>query len=146
MHLEDSEKVFRYLRASDYQRSEAGFVVHSTAFNDRNETPSIDIASKCPGGVPQNLLEDISAVVFLFVRQVRGLRIGSSANSEHYSLDVIPRPEPSNSAHGQIESAPPYTHKSHFKKVKEALAIIAGKQFQSSQVISDAPGMTHTLL
>jgi hypothetical protein len=119
-------------------------MISSTAFNDRHERPSVDLASLCPGEVPQSQLQNVAAVGFLLVEQVRALPVSLKLGDEpfQYALDVEPRPIAANPAHAQIESVPVYAKKTHFRKVKEALSRIleSGTQWAIRPVAQDPEG------
>jgi len=60
----------------------------------------------------------------------------AEAGRTHYAIDVLARPifagnpegEPENLSHAQIEADPAYRSKSRFRKLKEALALLANNR------------------
>lgn len=141
--LSDDETVFRHLPRGPGHWEPSGdgkLRVMPTAFNDRGQKPSVDIARLCPGGVPQTLLSRENGVLRLWVRQVRGVKDVTVQDAKQhvvqvYAFDVVPRPiagPPANPAHAQIEASPAFSSDRHFRKLRIALAIIctAGDQWQ----------------
>ena len=109
----------------------------SSAFNDRFQKPSVDLASKRAGPHETKLAESDGVVSLLTVdvRSIATIKNEGSAPGEPlvYYVDVIARPilpgniagQLPNLAHAQIETSPGLKTSSRFKKLKEALAQLA---------------------
>lgn len=111
----------------------------STAFNDRTQKPSVDRA-KLRGSPNETKLAVTDGVISLVALEIRAISIENVDAAEgeppQYSVDVIPRPIPVNNpdglpenrAHAQVETTPLLASPSRFKKLKEALAILASNR------------------
>ena len=102
-------------------------IVKPGAFNDRSQKPSVDVVRLCPERQPQPHLRPEDGVLELSVGTVRAcgrieIRGKRGEVTKSYTADVWLRPEESNLAHAQIEAAPDFNSKKHFRKLKIALA------------------------
>lgn len=112
----------------------------SSAFNDRSQKPSVDLASKRLGPQETRLVESDGVVSLLTVavRSIATIKNEGSAPGEPavYYVNVVPRPilpgnaqgQLPNPAHAQIETSPSLKTSSRFKKLKEALAQLASRR------------------
>jgi len=141
-HVPDCEVLYRRVpNALEFFAAVPGECrLSSSAFNDRNQKPSVDLASKRVGPEETKLVETDGVVSLLTsdVRAIATLKNEGAADGEPsvYYVDVIPRPIPAdveigvraNPAHAQIETSPGLKTSSRFKKLKEALAQLASRR------------------
>lgn len=137
--VEDCEVLYRAVRAdcNEYRIEEDGtlrFTVN--AFNDSGNKPSVDRSSMRPDprDTRLNASDGVTAVVTSDVRNIGPVSVEAPDGKVSYAVDVQHRPlaksetQPKeNIAHCQIE-CDPEIKRSHFKKIKEALAILATKR------------------
>lgn len=112
----------------------------SSAFNDRKHKPSVNRSKIRPDPCETKAdpADGITSLIAVEVRAITTIKNeGALPNDpELYGIDVIPRPIPAdnpdglpeNLAHAQIESNPEFKTSSRFKKLKEALALLANKR------------------
>ena len=126
--VSDKEWLHRCVAIADCQSVQPRRL-SSTAFNDRFRKPSVDQASLRPAIETQFAPTD--GVVRLLTESVRKIGIEMTPPPEsgpkNYEVDVWARPEPNNNAHAQIEPLPHMTD-ARFKKLKEALALLAAQE------------------
>lgn len=138
-HVDDSELLYRAIRAgTDEYRLEADGRLRFTAnaFKDSFCKPSVDRSSLRmePRDTRFNSSDGVASLITKDVRAIGSVSVRSPDGKEVklvYSVDVHHRPiaksdeEPrENPAHCQIECAPEIKN-THFKKLKEALALLA---------------------
>lgn len=111
----------------------------STAFNDRGRKPSVNRAtlSGSPAATQESPTDGVVQLVTNDVRQVSVLRDPKSKEvpAPVHNVDVVERPIaadnpeglPENPAHAQVEASPEFLTDSRFRKLKEALALLAEK-------------------
>ena len=137
--VDDSEKLFRRVPTDgDYlKQTEAGWRVSSSAFGDKgSRTPSVDRAELCNDDPTHTQSKPSDGVVVLIAREVRAIAptgrslVGGEAVPKmiRYKIDVIHRPLLENQAHAQIEPSQPYQTGNVFRKVREALAVLARRR------------------
>ncbi len=140
--VDDGEFLYRrVLSGKDhFSESDGSLRVYSTAFNDPTFQPSVDREALCGGAL--NCKNDPSdGILALITREVRALSVPMTkqpqlSKAQLHSIDVKARPilaknpdnVPENPAHAQIEADPAFTTDSRFKKLKEALALLAAKR------------------
>lgn len=139
--LRGDERVFRSINSEDVVIVSAGWRLSSTAFNDAGQKPSVDRAAVRP--MPKDArLTDACGVAELLTKEVRAINnvpVNPDASQDKqwmYSVDVYARPieegnpagDPENLAHAQIETAPDFKSRNHFKKLKDRLARLAEKR------------------
>ena len=113
--------------------------VSASSFNDRFRKPSVDRA-KLRDNPQRTQLNPTDGIVKLLTLDVRAIEIRTTEIKNpgalaSYDVDVAARPvyannakgEPENLSHAQIETNPEFENDSRFKKLKEALAILASK-------------------
>jgi hypothetical protein len=137
--IEDAAALYRrapktcIVRQGDVER------ISSTAFNDRGFQPSVDLARL--RNSPEETKEEPTDGVLEFhafeIRAIRDIKVDAAAKPPtFYVVDVQHRPVAANEAmgivanpaHSQIEAAPHPNADTRFKKVKEALALIANRR------------------
>lgn len=137
--VEDSENAYRSIRVNRREYARVGGVVRfsASAFDDRAKKPSVDRSSmrnkpedarKSPtDGVTQIGVKEIRSSCKIPIVDEKGKQTGAHA------VDVVHRPicksdtEPENHAHCQVECAPQIESGARFKKLKEALAVLANR-------------------
>lgn len=130
----------RVSNAAEFYHYESGRLrLKSTAFNDPGRKPSVDRSKlrEHPSETKSAPTDGIVSVLTRDVRAIASIRNVDVQPSEPsvYGIDVIARPVlagndrglPENLAHAQVESAPELATDSRFKKLKEALALLAEK-------------------
>lgn len=139
--VEDLEDLYRAIRMDrgEFALGKDGHIRFSaSAFNDRDRTPSVDRSSirTEPRDARLTETDGVTAVNTAAVRAVRTIRIDPAKKTDErvYQVDAIHRPLPDdedpteNSAHCQIECCPSIASDTHFKKLKEALALLANER------------------
>ncbi len=111
----------------------------STAFNDRGEKPSVDraILRLSPEETKHEVKDGVVTLGASEIRSIVNIADTEAIDGEplDYAIDVLYRPilagnpegDAENLAHAQIEAAPAFKASSRFKKLKEALAVMASK-------------------
>ncbi|WP_133649648.1 hypothetical protein [Paraburkholderia flava] len=114
--------------------------ISSSAFNDRGHKPSVDRACmrRAPEESKADAADGILEILAAEVRAIRDIEITNPASQPpaYYAVDVHHRPiiadeataTVANPAHAQIEARPHAEATSRFKKIKEALALIANSR------------------
>lgn len=132
--LSDKEIVFRTIFENTpdktyYSYHNDNIRITATAFEDRYQKPSVDIASLngfCPCKSKRG---DPNGVIGLFCFDIRLIDdvsgTSSGNNTIKYYIDVIHNPESTNYSHAQIEPKPEYQSKSVFRKTRKSLARLA---------------------
>ncbi len=127
--LVDDDIVYRRITKKDYSYPSGQLKIHSTAFNDGYQKPSVVIHKLC-GEDPQGALRnhDAYGIVKLTTKDVREVKVEIQTKpvSKH-DVDIKHSPLKEDYAHGHIEAAPKFSNDSQFKKLKERLAKIAEK-------------------
>lgn len=138
-HLSDTDRVARYLRVADLDWAGGGTqpLLSGSAFNDRQQKPSVDLVRLNTDLEPPTGFDDSGGVIEFEVADVRGLknsRLQVPPSISRYSFDVHHRPinacpatdanppTEANPAHCQIEADRLYDSPEHFAKVKRLLA------------------------
>jgi hypothetical protein len=136
-YIEGDEALYRLIRAnSDEYRYVAGELrFASSAFNDRHHRPSVDRSAirANPAEMKRQISDGVTKVLAAEVRSISNIEI-EPKNPKKYAVDAIHRPimagqngEGENLAHSQVECDPHIESGSRFKKLKEALALLASK-------------------
>lgn len=135
--VENAEALYRAVSANSehYELISGGLRVSSSAFNDRWRKPSVDRSAfrADPKYTRKKETDGVTRLRASEVRSICDLRVepNSRENRSTYCVDVVHRPvtakgsQPENVAHCQVECAPDLSSDAHFRKLKEALAIIA---------------------
>lgn len=134
--VDDAELLYRSIRSNnDEFRIENGVAVFSSkAFDDRSGRPSVDRSALCiRADYAKKSATD--GVVAIGAQSIRAIKVFTDPNpagigTTLYAVDVCYRPlvnDPTNYAHCQIECDPTFRSKTHFKKLKEALAQLANR-------------------
>lgn len=136
--VDDLEELYRSIRAkSDEYKIVAGTLYFSvTAFRDIGRKPSVDRSAlrTNPSEAKKSQTDGVAKMIAQEVRGICGIPVDPNKNgkgTKNYAVDVIHRPvqnqqeEPDNLAHCQIECDPSVESASRFRKVQEALALIA---------------------
>ncbi len=139
--VEDLEALYRAIRMDrgEFVLGKDGRIRFSaSAFNDRDRTPSVDRSSLRAEPRDTRLTEadGVTAVNTGAVRAIRTIRVDPARKTDErvYQVDAIHRPLPDdedpteNGAHCQIECCPSIASDTHFKKLKEALALLANER------------------
>lgn len=140
-HVKDEELLYRAVRndpGREYKYIDGALVVSASAFNDAGLKPSVDRAElvSSPIACQKNPSDGIVCLLTGEVRSIDSIVSNpGSCPTKSYQIDVIARPiEPNesntagNAAHAQVEHAPEEMNKSRFRKLKEALAMLANKR------------------
>ncbi|WP_154048383.1 hypothetical protein [Thiomonas intermedia] len=136
--VDDEENLYRSIRPSskEYCIKDGELVFSHMAFNDAGEKPSVDRSSmrNNPSESKKGPDDGVVGILTANVRAVQSIKINPNStpdDNKRYAVDAIHRPivgdpsQPDNLAHCQIEVAPEFQVKSHFRKLKEALARLA---------------------
>jgi hypothetical protein len=137
----EGEILYRRVLPGQYQLSEVDGTlrIYSSAFNDQGYKPSVDREALC-GGALSCKKQASDGILALITREVRRLSVPASpdqlGNVQSHSIDVKARPIfannqenlPENLAHAQIEADPAFLIQSRFRKLKEALALLAARR------------------
>jgi hypothetical protein len=136
--VEDDEDLYRAIRADSdqYVFRDGQLQFSTTAFNDRGMKPSVDRSSirTVPREARLNDTDGVTKVLTRDVRKTRDIQVAPNDkfNPAVYEVDAVHRPITSqedgtkeNPAHCQIECAPVISTKTHFRKLKDALARLA---------------------
>lgn len=137
-HVEDGELLYRAVRTnSDEYRIEDGILrFTATAFNDVECKPSVDRSAMRadPRDTRFSPTDGITSIVARDVRAIAAVSVNSPDGKITYRVDVQHRPitesdinPRDNPAHCQIE-CDPEIRRTHYKKLKEALAYLATKR------------------
>lgn len=133
--VSDDEYLYRRVRNDPQLFSITDGVVHfsSSCFNDKGAKVSVDRAN-LRNSAEETKFEPTDGIIRLLARDIRDTGpIPNPDGGAGYLIDVHPRPIeagnpdglPENQAHAQIEANPDFPNNSRFKKLKEALAILA---------------------
>jgi hypothetical protein len=129
------EIVFRRVPnlSSMFSYPEGKLRLSSCAFNDPNQTPSVD-RSKLLNDIAETAkTESTQGIVSLLTHRIRAIDQIKQSSTKGvyeftYKLDVVADPQPpQNLAHALITSVPDLRAKSMFGKLKERLAILASE-------------------
>ncbi len=136
--VHDIEDLYRAIRADRGEftvTADGQLKFSASAFNDRDRTPSVDRSSirTEPRDTRINATDGVTVVRAAQVRSIRTIRIdpGKKNDDRVYQVDAIHRPLPDdddpaeNPAHCQIECCPSIATDNHYRKLKEALALLA---------------------
>jgi len=110
----DAEELYRSIRVNsdEYRYDEGKLIFSSQAFVDRNKEPSVDRAVLLKNNPVKSKRGETDGIVTLVTYDVRC--IGDVYSNDdaglkvNHAVDVIPRPEPCNESHAQIEVTPEY--------------------------------------
>ncbi|MCJ2140260.1 hypothetical protein [Methylobacterium sp. E-066] len=136
--VENDEFLYRSIRANpsepeEYSYASGKLIISVSAFNDRGNKPSVDrsLLRDKPEEAKKNSSDGVAALLAEDVRNIKGVKVTAERTDERtYYVDAIHRPllaDPVNLAHCQVECDPELANPSRFRKIKEALAIIATK-------------------
>jgi hypothetical protein len=137
--VDNSESIYRSIRhdAGEYTEVNGKVVFSASAFNDKEHKPSVDRSAirLDPKDARRSISDGIAKIEVADVRARCDIKIVDDKGREtgEYAVDVIHRPlssppEPKkNCAHCQIECSPSIASGSRFRKLKEALAALAGQ-------------------
>lgn len=136
-HVNDDEELYRRIQSDPclFSRQPNGLPRFSaSAFNDRNNEPSVDRASICNNNPSHTQLAVTDGVISLYAGEVRAIEPilqrdekGKEVINRH-KIDVKADPindHPSladNPAHAKIYAQPAFANRSVFMKLKERLA------------------------
>lgn len=138
--LVDAESLYRRAPKGCIVDTNDGERISSTAFNDRGNKPSVDraVLRNSPEETKEEPTDGIIEMTVADVRGIRDIRVTTPSTEPptYYAVDVLHRPIAedaangvvANPAHSQIEASPHPHADSRFKKIKEALALIATKR------------------
>jgi len=126
MAVADEEFLRRSFKPSDVA---APGRLSSTAFNDPGQCPSVDRAllRADPSHTKRNPEDGVAELLTSEVRGITNIE-QTGQNGAVYKIDVHERPVEDNPAHAQVEAAPDFAGGSRFKKLKEALSLLASKR------------------
>jgi hypothetical protein len=134
-HVYDSEELYRSVRSDEYKTINGRVIFSASAFNDRDRKPSVDRSGmrKDPKDARKSPTDGITKLI---AREIRGTCKISIFDKKgkvtgQHAVDVLHRPivdspgEADNLAHCQIECHPTIENDGSFKRLKEALAVMA---------------------
>jgi hypothetical protein len=133
--VSDDEQLYRSVRnETQFFKTVDGAVRFSnTCFNDPAGKVSVDRAN-LRNSAEETKFSPSDGIIKLLARDIRDIGpIPNPDGGDGYLIDVHPRPIPAdnpdglpeNLSHAQIEASPDFTNPSRFKKLKEALALLA---------------------
>jgi serine/threonine protein phosphatase PrpC len=136
--VDDAEDLYRSIRAGsdDYSIQNGVVFFSSSAFDDRDMTPSVDRSSMRADPADSRITpsDGITKVLTADVRKSCKIEIIENGKpTGEYRADAVHRPieddpvEPDNLAHCQVECDPAMANGSRFKKLKAALANLANR-------------------
>jgi hypothetical protein len=138
--VDDAESLYRRAPKDSIAYEEGAERISSTAFNDRYNKPSVDRA-KLRNSPEETKDQPTDGIIELSAAEVRGISEVEITDPKtnppaYYVVDVLPRPVEqdveksikANLAHAQIEATPHAQANSRFRKIKEALAVIANER------------------
>jgi hypothetical protein len=136
--VDDAEDLYRSIRADsdEYSYQDGRLFFSSSAFDDRDMTPSVDRSSirTSPADARRSPSDGVAKVLTADVRNFCKVPIFENGKPiGDHAVDAIHRPiendpvEPDNLAHCQIECNPLIANGSRFKKLKAALASLANR-------------------
>ncbi|WP_371142387.1 hypothetical protein [Burkholderia cepacia] len=138
--VDDAEALYRRAPKGCIAYEDGKERISTTAFNDRNNKPSVDRA-KLRNSPEDTKHAPTDGIIELSAAEVRGIRDVEITDPQtqpptYYVVDVVPRPVDAdeeqgikeNPAHAQIEATPHADANSRFRKIKEALAVIANQR------------------
>lgn len=149
----NDETLFRSVRDEPHYfgcdgKGELKHLSHS-AFNDPDMQPSVDRAVMRAGGAAESRKSSTDGVVALVAVRVRAINTAVTLDAkgrptQTHQVDVVHAPEAENHSHSLVKSAPQIASGSAFKRLKEALCLIAaakGWAFppQSSRGLMNSP-------
>jgi len=124
----DDEGLYRVVRKDACKVIDDVPRLSSTAFNDKARKPSTDRA-RLRNSANESQKEPTDGIALLITQEVRAVCIPfpdpTPNGPKEYLVDVWARPENENPAHAQIEGAPEFITDARFKKLKEALVLLA---------------------
>ena len=136
--VKDEETLFRRVLSGKnlYTVQSGKLRLSSQAFADRKREPSVVRAALCnndPSWAQQDDHDGVVSLVAIDVRQisVSGLHKEKAPTVQkeiQYNIDVVPRPLEANQAHAVICPTPPYRTNSVFRRVREALVLLASRR------------------
>lgn len=136
-HVYDRDELYRSVRAGEYTTLNGKVAFSASAFNDRERKPSVDVSSirKDPRESRRSIADGVAKLVAGEIRGTCKIPIYDKKGrpTGQHSVDVLHRPiendpsEPDNPAHCQIECHPTIEDDNRFKRLKEALAVMANK-------------------
>jgi len=132
--VSDDETVFRAIADESqlFAIDAAGNLrLSGSAFNDRRKEPSVDRASMVEGAIASRKSES-DGVVCLVTGEVRSVKSVVTLDAKQrpiceHQVDVVHDPVENNSAHSVVRTAPTAASESAFRRLKEALCLLANK-------------------
>lgn len=127
----DSETLYRRFVLDNYPLDSTGKrTVSSQAFTDRDMEVSVDraeLVENNPNRTKENQSDGIIGLAALVVREISTVQSLDKKGKldKRYAVDVIPKPELNHEAHAVIIAIPEYSNDKIFRRLREALAIIA---------------------
>ena len=132
----DEEAVFRavadgpQLFAVD---SSGSLRLSGSAFNERRREPSVDRASMMQGGAGASRKSESDGVICLIAGEVRAVKTVVTLDQKQrpihpHQVDVVHDPVDGNAAHAVVRTAPALASDSAFRRLKEALCLLANKR------------------
>lgn len=103
-----------------------------SAFNDRRKEPSVDRASMIHGGADTCRKSESDGVVGLVSFEVRAIKTVVTLDQKErpvheHQVDVVHNPVCGNAAHAVVRTAPALVSDNAFRKLKEALCLLASR-------------------
>jgi len=135
-HVEDGEEIYRSVKdlPSHFAQDSTGRLkLGSSAFNDPDKRPSVDRAKHCAEGPQSSRRNEADGVVSLNVGDVRSIA-GVVTNDkkgkplQSHAVDVVHHPEDDNFSHALVVTNPDVVAEPAFKRLKEALCLLAERR------------------
>jgi len=142
VEIPDSERLYRRVLSGRGQvmRDSGGRLrISSMAFEDRGRKPSVDRESLCAGGAEWTRQDPANGVLAFHTGEVRAIdtvvqRDARGREVAQHHIEVEPAPLDENPAHCQIVPSPEYQGEGAFRKLREALALLAVVQIAPRDV------------
>jgi hypothetical protein len=136
--VDDDEVLYRRVphRPNHFRHENGRIRVTSQAFSDRRFRPSVDRATLCGNDPTSTQTDPTDAVASLITFQVRGIDTVEQRDERgevviRHAIDVEPNPIrndpvlPDNPAHAEIYAIPEMRNERTFRRLREALAMLA---------------------
>ncbi len=107
-----------------------GLRLSGSAFNDRNKEPSVDRESLLALGAAQSRKSESDGVACLLTGEVRAIRTVVTLDAKQqpvreHIVDVVHVPVTDNAAHAVVRTDPLVSNDGAFRRLKEALCLLA---------------------
>lgn len=131
------EEIFFRVVADDQQLfaidGSGNLRLSGSVFNDRLREPSIDRAAMLQGGAEAARKSASDGVVCLIACEVRAVKTVVTLDQKqkpvhHHDVDVVHDPVEGNAAHAVVRTAPALVSDSAFRRLKEALCLLASSR------------------